>query len=1202
MAVLFKKVICTFIRHRLFFGLGKYKLVDILRRIITLRFLVTFAFSFCCCYVFPQGSASNQGKEFWTAYMSHVEDNGQSQMSLYIASDANTSGKVEIADGSFPAILFTVKAKEITIVTIPRIAFIKNNGQFLKGIHITALKKIAVFAHIYAQSVSGATLLLPVGGLGKSYSSINYIQASNANVSSYSDFAVVATEDNTTVEITPSNNLIGGQSKNEPFLIQLKKGEVYQGFSSNDLTATRIRSVSTSTGECKKIAVFSGSTKIGIGCSAQGNNFSSDNLFQQVYPTSSWGKSYITTPLKGRNYDIFRVVLSDLHTVVKVNGQVVMDGINQNNQTYYQFNSQQPNIITADKPIQVAQYAVTQGNHIQNDCAVEPNDLGDPEMIYLSPLEQTLDHVTLYSASAFAIQINFINVVIKTSSVPTFSLDDKLYSDFTPIPGQEDYSYAQISVPSGAHYLNASGGFNAIAYGFGNRESYGYAAGTNLQNLNEFIVIKDKQSNQSTVNGCAGVEYKLQITIPYQTSNIKWDFNDGTPQYIDNSPVVIATTQRDSKTLYTYEYYKVLAFNPGEYSITSTVHNPTADECGSDALIDFDFSIADFPESKYTVSGYCSGDTTLFSDKSDPKTSSIKSWLWDFGDGQTSVLQNPKHVYVSGGSYIAKLTVTNEGGCTSISNSTINILDKPTAAFKLPAPYCFGKSITITDQSTSASGAIKQWIWNFGDGTAAETHTDNKPFTHVFAKSGADTIQLTVVTEHGCSAIIQKVIDLKPAPVVDFSLPDICLADAVAKFRDKSTIADNSENAFTYLWNFGDANANAGNPNTSALKEPTHKYTKADNYIVTLTITAASGCAITKTQTLTVNGDIPAALFVIENKDHLCSASPVAFKDLSTVNFGNVTKVVWYYDYENKPNISEVFNKADIPADRIYHHNYDVFNSPLTKKFTVRMEAYSGETCVDVTQQTIIVNANPLVSLTQVGTVCYGASPLQVIADNKGFAGNGVFSGKGITLGGMFTPGVAGAGVSTITYTFRATNGCEYTTTQNITVYDELKASAGSDIILLEGESTTLKGTSNKADVTYKWRPSIGLDHDDVASPVATPIEDITYNLTITNANGCTNVDDVFVHVLKRPVVVTAFTPNNDGINDIWNVKYLESYPGNIVDIYNREGEKVYSSVGYAIPWDGRYRGRELPAGTYYYIISPKNGRKVISGNVTIIR
>jgi gliding motility-associated-like protein len=80
------------------------------------------------------------------------------------------------------------------------------------------------------------------------------------------------------------------------------------------------------------------------------------------------------------------------------------------------------------------------------------------------------------------------------------------------------------------------------------------------------------------------------------------------------------------------------------------------------------------------------------------------------------------------------------------------------------------------------------------------------------------------------------------------------------------------------------------------------------------------------------------------------------------------------------------------------------------------------------------------------------------------------------------------------------------------------------------------------------------------------------------------------------------FTPNGDGVNDTWNIKYLETYPGNTVDIYNRQGEKVYSSIGYASPWDGRYKGAILPTGTYYYIINPKNGRKLISGNVTIIK
>jgi gliding motility-associated-like protein len=84
-------------------------------------------------------------------------------------------------------------------------------------------------------------------------------------------------------------------------------------------------------------------------------------------------------------------------------------------------------------------------------------------------------------------------------------------------------------------------------------------------------------------------------------------------------------------------------------------------------------------------------------------------------------------------------------------------------------------------------------------------------------------------------------------------------------------------------------------------------------------------------------------------------------------------------------------------------------------------------------------------------------------------------------------------------------------------------------------------------------------------------------------------------------MIPNAFSPNGDGINDTWQIEYLESYPGTTVDIFNRYGQKVFSSVGYTKPWDGKYNGKVLPVGTYYYVINPKNGRSTMSGSVTII-
>jgi len=95
------------------------------------------------------------------------------------------------------------------------------------------------------------------------------------------------------------------------------------------------------------------------------------------------------------------------------------------------------------------------------------------------------------------------------------------------------------------------------------------------------------------------------------------------------------------------------------------------------------------------------------------------------------------------------------------------------------------------------------------------------------------------------------------------------------------------------------------------------------------------------------------------------------------------------------------------------------------------------------------------------------------------------------------------------------------------------------------------------------------------------------------------------IHIISLHGVTApnTFTPNGDGINDTWLIKNLWAYKDCTVDIFNRNGQKVYTSTGYSqIGWDGRYNGADLPVGVYYYIINPKHGQKVLSGYVAIIR
>ena len=138
--------------------------------------------------------------------------------------------------------------------------------------------------------------------------------------------------------------------------------------------------------------------------------------------------------------------------------------------------------------------------------------------------------------------------------------------------------------------------------------------------------------------------------------------------------------------------------------------------------------------------------------------------------------------------------------------------------------------------------------------------------------------------------------------------------------------------------------------------------------------------------------------------------------------------------------------------------------------------------------------------------------------------------------------------------------------------------------------------------VTYLWTPPIGIVNPNVSNAVVSPPYDITYTLTVTSDKGCVKSDQVFVKVLKNPVIPNIFSPNGDGVHDKWEIAYLETYPGCTVDIYNRYGQLVYHSVGYTQPWDGTIHGKPVPIGTYYYIVNPKNGRQQLSGYVDVIR
>ena len=1142
---------------------------------------------------------SNKGKDFWLAYGYHVKMPGANsqQMVLYFTSDVTANVKIEIPSVGYSQTLVVPANTAQTSAAIPRSgaqdARLTKEGLFTTGIHVTSDKPVVAYAHIYDQNVSGATLLFPTNTLGSDYYSLNFTQSSNeGNANSWA--CVVATESNTMVEITPSGATTGGRAAGTPFTVTLNQGEVYNimgtlnGNTGVDLTGTRIRSIATGSGSCKRIAVFSGSGKINIGCT----NGSADNLFQQAFPKNAWGKKYLTAPTSTMPYNYFRVAISSPGTVVKWNG-TVLTGLTGN--FYYEFMTNQPGVIEADQPIMVAQYITSQG-------CMNNGTPGDPEMIYLSPVEQTINSVVLNSTPNYDITGHYINVIMKATDVASFKLDGaNRASSFMIHPQDGNYMYAQFTgLSAGQHTLLADSGFSAIAYGFGNAESYGYNAGTNLKDLYQYISINNQYATVNYPAGCKNSPLKFAMTFPYQPTEMEWHFNGLFADTAIATPVYDSTWVVNGKTLYRYTLVKDYTIPAiGTYPITVLATNPSPDGCSGQQEIDYDLQIYDRPTTAFTyTSNGCTTGTVVFKDQGPAPSRPVAKYVWDFGDGSGAAIQNPSHQYAAAGSFAIKYNIITDVGCLSdTATQTIKISTPPVAAFGLQGSACESQAVVLADQSVIPAGnTLVKWYWDFGDG-ATTVNTSNASVQHVYAGVQGYNVTLQVESNTGCKSAVTTIpVQVHYLPVPDFSLPRICLNDPTALFNDSSTIADHSEAQFTYGWDFGDGA-------TSTQKNGQHKYASTGPKNVTLTVTSKDGCIGDTLKTFTVNGTQPVAGFNLGTPPPLCSNKGITLLDQSSVDVGGIVKVEIYWDYLNDPTKKTVDDNPQ--PGRTYTYQYPAFGTPLQQSYQVKYYTYSGPSCMSSPKiQTLTLEASPKIMFDTLLPVCAEVVPFQVTAAKEvyGLTGSGVYSGAGISASGLFSPAMARAGTHAITYTFTAANGCSDAQAKTILVYPTPLVNAGPDRYLLEGGDITINAMASGNGLAYGWSPSLYLDNSTGLNPVCTSPEDITYKLTAHSADGCTASDDVFIKILKNIKVPNAFSPNGDGINDTWMIRYLDTYPGCTVDVYNRYGQVVFHATGYSRPWDGRMNGQPMPVGTYYWIIDPKNGRRQVNGSVTIIR
>jgi|GEM_PF-570977 len=453
-------------------------------------------------------SQSNEGREFWLGFMEH-RDVGANDMVLMITSRLATSGTIEIPGVGFSE-SFTVGANDVTVVQMPTSAetigseFVGNNA-----IHVTSRDDISVYMHQFFGMRSEASVVLPTTAIGSSYYVIAYtgVPLGVGGVGPHpSEFLIVATQDETTVTYTQTAASQNLAPEGSTHTITLNAGELYQVRASNpldDLTGSFVTAD-------KDIALYAGTawSQVPMGCGAM------DNLLEQMYPISTWGTRYVASPFANTTVDLYRVIASQDDTEIDIQGSFAQN-ISLDAGEFFDFQTSDGVFVEGSKPISVAQYII--GSFCNGG-------VGDPSMVILNTVEQIRDTVTLFNSSFFDITEQFINVTTRTSDEDLIFIDGLPLSDrgvsFQPIGDAGDFSFAIIPVDAGAHTLFSSGcGIIAMAYGYGNVESYAYSGGASFTEINE---------NQIPPGGCLNDTIFFDTGLPEDRYNVAWDLGDGT--------------------------------------------------------------------------------------------------------------------------------------------------------------------------------------------------------------------------------------------------------------------------------------------------------------------------------------------------------------------------------------------------------------------------------------------------------------------------------------------------------------------------------------------------------------------------------------------------------------------------------------------------------------------------------------------------
>lgn len=656
-----------------------------------------------------------------------------------------------------------------------------------------------------------------------------------------------------------------------------------------------------------------------------------------------------------------------------------------------------------------------------------------------------------------------------------------------------------------------------------------------------------------------------EFTSDIVCANFSTSFND-------NSTGNIATYEWD---FYNDNLQKSALQNP---TFNYPIHNTTTkakltvtSEKGCLSSITHPIAFHTMPKANFTQSNVCFPDAITFNNTSSIDKGSIAKYKWDFGDlAGISILQSPNHAYSKYGKYEVKLLVTSDNGCVDSISKSVSVFEKPTINFSTQN-VCELTSSPLKNSSILNTGAtFSLWNWDILNDNTVEYTT--KDAAHIFAGSGTFDVRLKATTSEGCSNELVKQVSIHPLPIAEFTTVNICIS-STASFQNNTSVKMGTIKS--NFWSFGDK----GNSN---LQNPLHKYSNEGNYMAKLKVISDQDCADSIELPITV-WPLPIPNFTATD---VCLHNTSTFTNTSSISSVNspnsITSQLW--DFGN--------GKTDIGKDVTYKFNTEGI-------YNVKLITTSSHNCTDSISKEVTVfplpKSNFSTSTPQgCATWCVDFDNLTSISTGKVNSykwnfGDGNTSTKNHPSHCFINTESSPLKFSISLHT-ESDEGCmgDTITKDLITVFPAAHAQFSYNPNELD-DNNNLATFTNESTNENSWLWKFG---EEGVSTDENPLHsfinkgDHCVTLKVNNAYNCSDsiTKKLYVSPTSNYYVPNAFTPNGDGVNDVF---YVRGY--NISDfelfIFNRWGELIFVSNDINLGWNGKKHNnlQEAQIDTYVY-------------------